>query len=191
METEAQTTQTALRALVVYESMFGNTREVAEAVAAGLSRHLQVEVRDVVSAPEPDPVGWDLIVAGGPTHAFSLSRPTTRADAINQGGTEGSVRAGLREWVERLSPPGQGRAFASFDTRVTAVRHLPGSAAHKAARMAHALGFSVIGRESFWVSGTPGPLVEGDLERARQWGSSLGLKIQSRRPARSQPRRGV
>ncbi|MGD9960770.1 flavodoxin family protein [Nocardioides sp.] len=87
-----------MKALVVYESMFGNTREVAEAVAAGLRGHLEVELHDVASAPPADDT-WDLVVVGGPTHAFSLSRASTRAEAIAKGGTEGSVDIGLREWV--------------------------------------------------------------------------------------------
>ncbi|CUR58646.1 putative Flavodoxin/nitric oxide synthase [metagenome] len=165
-----------MRALVVYESMFGNTREVAEAIAAGLRGQVEAEVHDVETAPQ-SLAGWDLVVAGGPTHAFSLSRPSTRADAVSQGADEGSVRVGLREWLHDLRPGSDGQAFACFDTRVSAVRHLPGSGARKAARMAEGAGFRLIGRESFWVSGTPGPLVDGDLERARLWGTSLGHAV--------------
>jgi len=180
--------ETELRAVLVNESMFGNTREVAEAIAAGLSAHLRVELSDAASGPDADPARWDLIVAGAPTHAFSLSRPSTRADAMKQGGTDGSVQKGLREWPSQLTPPAAGQPFASFDTRVVAARRLPGSASRKTARMARALGFEVIGRESFWVSGTPGPLLVGELERARQWGTSLGEKVRSQRPERSHPR---
>ncbi len=167
-----------MRALVVYESMFGNTREVAEAVAAGLGDHLETTRCEVETAPASAD-GWDLIVAGGPTHAFSLSRPSTRADAVSKGADEGSVRVGLREWLDDLRPSTARQAFACFDTRVVAVRHLPGSAARKAARMAQSAGFRLLGRESFWVSATPGPLVDGDLERARMWGSSLGRTVAS------------
>jgi len=53
--------------------------------------------------------------------------------------------------------------------------------------MARALGFTVIGRESFWVTGTPSPLADGELERARQWGTSLGEQVRSRRPERFHP----
>jgi hypothetical protein len=166
-----------MKALVVYESMFGNTREIAEAVVAGLSDQVDVTLHDVGSGPPGDLSGWDLVVLGAPTHAFSLSRPSTRADAIAQGGTEGSASSGLREWMESLTAPAPGQAFACFDTRASAVRHLPGSAAHKVSRLARSLGFSVIGRESFWVSGTPGPLVEGDLERARLWGTALAREL--------------
>jgi flavodoxin len=70
---------------VVYESMFGNTKSVARAVADGLSERFDVDLRDVSQAPASDIGPVDLIVVGGPTHAFSLSRPATRASALEQG----------------------------------------------------------------------------------------------------------
>ncbi len=172
-------------ALVVYESMFGNSREIAEAVALGLSHHLSVRIVDVSGTP--DTTGFDLVVAGGPTHAFSLSRPATRAEAVQKGATVGTVDRGLREWLGELSHSTSGQAFATFDTRVDAVRHLPGSAARKASRMAHELGFTMLGRETFRVTGAAGPLLEGEAERARQWGRTLGARLaslQDSRPSR-------
>ena len=69
------------RALVVFESMFGNTAAVARALAAGLSETLPVDVVEVGSAPiEPDD-DVVLLVVGGPTHAFGLSRTDTRHEA--------------------------------------------------------------------------------------------------------------
>ncbi len=57
-----------MKALVVYESMFGNTEQIARAVAAGLEESVDVQVAEVTDAPtEPDP-DVALIVAGGPTH---------------------------------------------------------------------------------------------------------------------------
>ena len=61
-----------MNALVVYESMFGNTEQIARAIADGLSESVEVQVAEVANAPtEPDP-DTALIVAGGPTHAFSM-----------------------------------------------------------------------------------------------------------------------
>ena len=91
-----------MRALVVYESMFGNTEQVARQVADGLSGHAQVELREVSEAPaQPDEL-LDLVVLGGPTHAFSMSRASTREDARRQGATHGEVYTGLREWLRGL-----------------------------------------------------------------------------------------
>ena len=119
------------RALVVYESLWGNSEKVAREVAAGVGEVMPVEVFEVSGASR-DLSDTDLLVAGGPTHAFSMSRASTRRDARSQGAPGGSVEVGLREWLDGL-PDERGRWFAAFDTRVTKVRHLPGSAARSAA----------------------------------------------------------
>ena len=69
------------RALVVYESMFGNTKAVAESVALALSRDFEVDLTECGSAPLPLPDDVALLVVGAPTHAFSLSRENTRDSA--------------------------------------------------------------------------------------------------------------
>ncbi|MFA9429307.1 flavodoxin family protein [Egicoccus sp. AB-alg2] len=163
-----------MRALVVYESLFGNTREVAGAIADGPRGRLSVETVDVVEAPTALAVTWDLVVVGGPTHAFGLTRPSTRESAQQQGAPAGASlrRRGLREWLADVSGP-KGLPVAVFDTRIARPR-LPGSAARAAARRLRALEFRLQEPpESFWVEGTGGPLVEGELERARAWGALL------------------
>ncbi len=163
-----------MRALVVYESMFGNTEKVARQVADGLSAYGQVEVYEVSAAPpHPDEL-LDLVVVGGPTHAFSLSRASTREDAHRQGAT-GGVAVGLREWMEGLDNGAHHPRLAAFDTRVTKVRLIPGSAARKASRIADHLGYALAEPpESFFVEDTDGPLSPGELERARAWGARIG-----------------
>ena len=72
-----------MRALLVYESMFGSTSEVARAVREGLTAEgVDVALHEVRSAPAAADADFDLLVVGAPTHAFSLSRPTTRRDAV-------------------------------------------------------------------------------------------------------------
>src|SRR3954454_11104253 len=101
-----------MRALVVYESMFGNSERVARAVADGLGAHVDVEVRDVALAHAGEvPEGVDLLVVGGPTHALSLSRPGTREDAIRQGAGQGLATRGLREWLDALPADLHGLPF--------------------------------------------------------------------------------
>jgi hypothetical protein len=161
---------------VVYESMFGNTEAVGRAVADGLSETVDVDLREVFQAPVPVTGSVDLIVVGGPTHAFSLSRPTTRTDAVRQGATPGG-ETGLREWLARLGRGPHTARVAAFDTRVEKVRHLPGSAAAKAARLASKHGYAPAGRESFYVVDTDGPLVPGELKRAKAWGARLAADL--------------
>lgn len=173
-----------MRALVVYESMFGNTEKVARAVAAGLADRLQVDVVDVASAPAPLTELVELVVVGGPTHAFSMTRPSTREDAVRQG-AEGVPERGVREWLAALHAGPHSERVATFDTRVAKVRHLPGSAAKAAAKGLHRLGYGSVARpESFLVEDVAGPLLPGELDRARRWGERLGAEVCARTGAR-------
>ena len=170
-----------MKALVVYESMFGNTQQIAQAVAAGLGKHVDVEVVEVGTAPDEIPAELDLLVVGAPTHAFGMSRESTRADAVKQapGGIVVSTGRGVREWLDEVHPGGVGTLVAAFDTRVRVP--LPGSAAHKVAKALSRLSFpEVVDPETFWVKDSTGPLKDGELERAEQWGSDLGLLTASR-----------
>jgi hypothetical protein len=163
-------------ALVVVESVFGNTRAVADSVAEGMrDAGADVEVVDVTEAPAVLPVGVALLVVGGPTHAFSMSRPSTRADALKQAhALQGAAKAGtgIREWIAAAEPDGRVRVV-TFDTRVRKAL-IPGSAARSAAKALGERGFERAARgETFWVEDTPGPLRPGEVERAREWGREL------------------
>ncbi|MEV8438764.1 flavodoxin domain-containing protein [Actinosynnema sp. NPDC051121] len=158
------------RALVVYESMFGNTKAIAEAIA----EELAAEVVEVSDAPDvlPDDVG--LLVVGAPTHAFGLSRPTTRRSAADQAADElVSTGRGVREWLDVLGPLGHRVTAHAFDTRIGG-GWLPGSAAKAIAKRLRALHFEVPDRPmSFHVGGTPGPLLVGEPARATAWARSI------------------
>jgi len=167
--------------------MFGNTEAVARAVADALGGCMDVEVHDVTQAPDPNASLVDLVVVGGPTHAFSMSRSSTRVEALSRGATHGNKDVGLREWLGMLQRGPHSELVAAFDTRVDRVRHLPGSAAKKAAKLAHELGYAPAGRESFYVSDVEGPLLAGELDRASAWGGRLGSEMADRalgRPVR-------
>lgn len=169
--------------LVVYESMFGNTAAVARAVADGLAgggptggdpAGQQVRVRVAEVNTRPEATAADAVVVGAPTHAFGMSRPATRADAARQG-AQAPVELGLREWLATLRRPGL--TVAAFDTRI-ANPLVPGSAAKKAARSLRRAGCRLLTpAESFLVTGTKGPLRDGELERARTWGADLATRM--------------
>ena len=160
-----------MRALVVYESMFGNTEKIARAVADGLSEKFEVTFADAAGMPRA--FGMDLIVAGAPTHAFGLSRPSTREQATQKGTVRpGAVAAGLREYLE-CSPSLPEIAAAAFDTKVDKP-FLPGSAARRAQRQLRRLGCRIIvPAQSFAVTDMTGPLVAGEKKRARDWGVTV------------------
>lgn len=173
-----------MHAVVVYESMFGNTRDVARAVADGLATVMDVQVSEVGSAPRR--LGHDvgLLVVGAPTHAFSLSRPSTRDDARRQaGGVTVSAGIGLREWLDELAELPPGLCAAAFDTRVSRPR-VPGGAARAAHKRLRRPGVVLVsGPETFWVRGTRGPLDRDELTRANQWGAGLAARTTGRHAA--------
>jgi hypothetical protein len=176
-----------MTALVVFESMFGNTQVIADAVAEGLARHLPVEQVEVGAAPTVIGGEVELLVVGGPTHAFGLSRPGTRQSAAQQA-EDGLVSAGigLREWLGVLRKGAADVAAAAFDTRISRPR-LPGSAAAAADKRLRRLGFRRMAPPtSFYVEGTTGPLLDGEAERARRWGEALAAEVGA---ARRRPRR--
>jgi hypothetical protein len=172
-----------LRALVVYESMFGNTREVAQAIAAGIATLMPVETVEVGEAPAvmPDDVG--LLVVGGPTHAHGLTTPDTRADAGRRAGDRLVSRGnGIREWLASVRTAGAAPPSAAFDTRIKGPKVLWGSAAKGAAGALSAGGFRLARPpECFLVDGPTGPpydrLVPGEAQRARTWGSDLATVV--------------
>lgn len=167
-----------MKALVVYESMFGNTAQVAQAVADGLGESLDVQLAEVSDAPgEVDPE-VALIVAGGPTHVFSMSRENTRADAIGRGAQEGEREFGLREWMAALPSRRHTAKIATFDTKIESMRYAPGSAAKGAAKAARRHGYEAAANaESFYVREVDGPLVVGETDRARAWARELAASI--------------
>jgi len=168
-----------MRTVVVYESMFGNTEQVAREVADALSATGATATAVEVSQVEPDQLrGANLLVVGAPTHAFSLSRPSTREDAVRKGADPVRTVLGVREWLATLEtayPAAAARPrVAVFDTRAEKVRRLPGSAAKRAAKVLRALGFQVVDRPtSFYVEDVKGPLASEEIDRAREWAARL------------------
>lgn len=163
-----------MTSLVVYETMYGRTRDVAQAVALGCESGGEVrlvEVTELAGAAAdgalPDDV--TLLVVGGPTHAFSMTRPNTRRDAAKYGATVS--RTGVREWLATVRLPA-GLPVAAFCTKLDSP--LSGSAARAIAQRLRKLGGTlVVPPKDFYVRGTQPVLLDGELEAARAWGASL------------------
>lgn len=169
-----------MRAVVVYESMFGDTRQIAEAIGQGLARKFEVTVVPVNQVAPDQFHGIDLLVVGGPTHVRGMSRAKTRAGAVDQAARPdsgitvepGAAGAGLREWFRTLTDPPP--FAAAFDTRVQASPLVTGRAAPKIARSLQRCGCCLIAApESFLVTTKQPALVVGERERARSWGETL------------------
>ncbi|MFJ4108002.1 flavodoxin family protein [Oerskovia enterophila] len=169
-----------MEAVVIYESIFGNTGAIAQAIADGLAQNLTVRTVQLPSHSPADDVGAaDLVVLGGPTHAFGMSRRSTREEAAHRQGHGHPVEAsGLREWLEALTDEAGGRSACVFDTRARSFRYLPGSAAGSASRLMRERGFHLIDEpRSFYVTDMEGPLAAGEIARAKDWGAHLGKAV--------------
>ncbi len=168
-----------MKALVVYESMFGNTKQIAEAVAEGLREKLEVDMSEVGEATT-DTTGYDLVVIGGPTHAFGMSRESTRTDATRKTADHSVIsdRIGVREWLDQLLPTTTGTAAAAFDTSGKIGWFRAGSAAKGEAAGLKDKGFRLVEPpEQFDVEGMEGPLKGGELDRARDWGRTVAAEL--------------
>jgi hypothetical protein len=173
-----------MRALVVFESVFGDARTIAQAIANGLSAHVPV---DVVAATEaPAEIGPDvrLLVVGGPNHALSMPRQSTREGAVKTYGAQiVDTTRGLKEWLNDVRVGGSGTLAAAFDTRsdhpklIVKMDH----AARTEEKLLRALGLTIIApAEHFFVSDAKGPLVDGEEDRARRWGAALAESVEAR-----------
>jgi hypothetical protein len=161
--------------LLVYESMYGNTARIAEAIARGLELDdVTVTRRNVDDVADVTPEGFDLLIVGGPTHAHGMTRPTTRRTAVDDKKNDyddPTVGTGLRAWLDGLAPI-PGRHAAAFDTRFDKSPLLVGEASKGIAHRLQGLHADVIERKSFFVD-TQNQLVPGELDKAEHWGRRL------------------
>ena len=172
--------QEAVRALVAYESLFGATRLVAEAIAEGLFEGgAQVACRSIREVEAAEPGAFRLVVLGAPTHARTLPTPASRLEGERwlehrMRGHRLEPRAtesGVREWIPRASL--FGRRVAAFTTRADLPRLVSGSATHAIERLARSQGARVPVPGFEGRIDDRGALLPGEEDRARAWGRSL------------------
>jgi hypothetical protein len=165
-----------IRALVVYESMFGGTHRLAEAIAEGMRTRVDVSLVGVGEGASR--VESDLLIVGAPTHAGGLSSPDTRDEAVEWSADperhlvldRGARGIGIREWLDDLQKPIP--FFAAFDTRANAARIMTGSAATHIDRKLRKLGgIALVDSTSFLVH--ENDVLDGEFARAVQWGARL------------------
>lgn len=175
-----------MRALVVYESMYGNTHLVADAIAGGIG---WPEVQ-VVSVREATPAlveAADLLVVGGPTHVHGMSRTSTRTAAVHDAHEPGHETLvldpdaeaeaegdGLREWFDAL-PEGwaRGATAAAFDTRMTGAAVFTGRASKGIAKRLEGHRYHLVCEPESFLVQHDNHLVGDELERARAWGEAV------------------
>lgn len=169
-----------MRALVVYESMYGNTHVIADHIATGLrSRFTAVSVVPAAEAAPHVLDRADFIVVGGPTHVHGMARPTSRKSALDAAAADESLhleptatRPGVREWLKAL-PPGTSMPAAAFDTRLDGNPMWTGRASKAIAHRLRRHGFRVdTDPESFLVD-KHNRLLDGEADRAEAWGAAI------------------
>ena len=142
-----------MKTLVVYDSLYGNTAQVAEVIGAAIAGESQVLL---IGEAKPSELGsFDLVIAGAPTQG-------------------GRATDAMRAFLSRVSAL-EGAKVAVFDTRLRArwVKVFGYAAGKIAARM-KSLGATLVAEpEGFIVEGKKGPLADGELERAAVWAKSL------------------
>lgn len=147
-----------MRTLVVYDSVHGNTEKIAKAIGGAIGGEVQV-----LHAGEVNPDGLDrldLLIVGAPTHG---GRPTPP----------------VQEFLEGLpAATAQGMRVAAFDTRIPAKWvKIFSFAAPRIAGELSARGGTLVGTpEGFFVKGTKGPLLDGELERAGDWAKGIASR---------------
>ncbi len=141
-----------MNTFIVYDTTFGNTKQVAEAIANALREYGSV---GLVSIEHTHPLaleGVDVLILGCPTQGW---RPTQAMHAL--------LEYIPTESLKRLT-------IACFDTRFDRSARITGSAAKLMARKLSKRGaLHLLPAESFFVEGTHGPLKSGELEQAANW----------------------
>jgi flavodoxin len=161
-----------MKAIVVYESHWGNTAAVARAIAEGIGPEAQA--LSTAEAKGEALTGVDLIVAGSPLLGFSLPTDAMRDNIRNQPNNPAPDLSSpsMRSWLETV-PKQQGRS-AAFETRIW---WSPGSAAKAILASLEGAGYRAAKAERFIVTGKYGPLKAGELERAKAWGAELATMV--------------
>ena len=160
-----------MKAVVVYESLWGNTAAVAHAIADGIGPDTRAVTTDAASGDMI--AGADLIVAGAPVLAFSLPTDAMR-DSVAKSEADAPTppdlaHPSMRSWLDSL-PAGSGRC-AAFETRIW---WSPRGATGDIEKRLEQAGYRVVAKaHKFVVKDKYGPLREGEVERAREWGAEL------------------
>lgn len=162
-----------MKTLIIYDSLYGNTEKIARAMGSALESQGEVAVLRVGEVKPEQLAGVDFLIAGSPTQRFNATLPVS---SLLKGMAKDSLK-GVR--------------VAAFDTRLTAshINQTPvlaffvrlwGRSAYAAQHIADALkkkgGELVAPPEGFYVEGTEGPLVEGEVERAAEWARQVITK---------------
>ncbi|MGW7456268.1 flavodoxin family protein [Streptomyces sp. NPDC054797] len=178
-----------MRVVIVCESLFGNTRQVAEAIGAGVQQSRPDAEVDCVRVDEADQArvgSADLLIVGGPTHMRGMTSGLSRKIGLQSEKKQAEAEPekprheaeedvegpGLRDWFHELLRTRGDVPAAAFDTRGDF--RFAGGAAPAIARRLRVHGYRLVAEpEGFITEDAEGPLREGELDRAKAWGTAL------------------
>ena len=172
-----------MRAVIIYESMYGNTHAIADAIGRGLGPEHEVRVVPVAEATSELLDGADLVVAGAPTHVHGMSRARSRLAAAEAAHKDGSGLTlephaqgpGLRDWfgtVGRIRGCG-----VAFDTRLTGPATFTGHASKAIAKLLDRHGLTEMAPARSFLVTKDNQLQPGEEDRAEQWGRELAARL--------------
>lgn len=172
-----------MRVVVIYESMFGNTHEIADHIGSGLSELGEVSVLPVGEASRELIDGASLVVVGGPTHVHGMARSSSQHAAVEQADADPDLQLDpdaegelLREWFDDLGTV-QGIPAAAFDTRVDVSAVMSGRASKGIDKRLAKHGFRrLVAPESFLVD-KHNHLLDGEASRAAEWARALATAL--------------
>lgn len=169
-----------------HESMFGNTREVAEAIGDGIRQanpDAEAECLQVVDASPELIKSSDLLIVGGPTHIRGMTSQFSRKIGISgeqkieaKVGTKHQLEPdaegpGLRDWFDG-SKGQRWSSGAAFDTRLPSA--LAAVRAHGIARRSRRHGYQLVSDpQGFILDDAYGPVRPAEIKRAKEWGAQL------------------
>lgn len=178
-----------MKALIVYESMFGNSRQVGESIRDGLAMIAgSVTLANVNHVNAEVLLAADILVVGGPTHVHGMSRESTRKGAKDQATPELKLEpdapgTGIRDFLNTLGSSTQ--MGAAFDTRLNQPQWITGAASHAVARSLSAHGVRLVAKPQSFLVDKATQLLPGELERAREWGEAVGVSARMTGESRS------
>jgi len=168
-----------MRAVIVYESMYGNTHTIADHIATGLGDTFDTTVVSAAGATANILVDAELLIVGGPTHVHGMSRTSSRAAAVTDADKHDSLTLdpdaegpGLRDWFHHVGD-GRHRTAAAFDTRYDASPALTGRASKGIAKRLVKHRFVLLGEPESFLVDKDNHLIAGEEQRAQAWGQTI------------------
>ena len=147
-----------MKALVIYDTQYGNTEKVAKAIAGGISGG--AEVHRITEIEPTNVKSLDLLIIGAPTQG-------------------GRTTQAMQDFISKIPESSlKGANVAVFDTRLT--NKLVGVFGYAAGRIEKTLkekgANMVVPAEGFFVKGAKGPVKDGEIERATDWAKKITVK---------------